>query len=497
MSQPDSTQFAYPAYWDGDLSSCSWSRGDCDTTSLPLQGECISLTCASIEVVCPPPGVPLCPQPPVESERLLFCDFIPNHTGADGNPDFKRYYQHICNPILKPQPQLLTLLVCEVEPLASGDFSCYFTQRTPDGELAGVVLALECSTGSCLYGAPVPIDVPYAATAWWTVSALGAGRNALLTRRAQGVRLTVLAMALVSLLVVGGTLSWLMIEREPPPSAIDPGWLLSPTDIAANDEEFDEELKGLRDEQPYPELQPLLATPAANVPAQAERRSEEDDDEEALLAAAPLLGPALQPLLATPVAAHPALLEWRCVECWVLPGRLSRLPARKLLDGVSGRAGGGLSALLGPSGCGKTTLLELLAGRKGACYLVRGALRLNGAPTSPAQVQLASAYVPQEDVLPGTSTVWEHLAFHAALRLPPSVPAAERALRVQQTLSALGLARLAGARIGDAFQRGLSGGERRRVSIAAELLARPAMLFADEPTRCVLYAPAGTSLAPR
>jgi ABC-type uncharacterized transport system YnjBCD ATPase subunit len=222
-----------------------------------------------------------------------------------------------------------------------------------------------------------------------------------------------------------------------------------------------------------------------------------EDDEEALLAAAPLLGPALQPLLATPVAAHPALLEWRCVECWVLPGRLSRLPARKLLDGVSGRAGGGLSALLGPSGCGKTTLLELLAGRKGACYLVRGALRLNGAPTSPAQVQLASAYVPQEDVLPGTSTVWEHLAFHAALRLPPSVPAAERALRVQQTLSALGLARLAGARIGDAFQRGLSGGERRRVSIAAELLARPAMLFADEPTRCVLYAPAGTSLAPR
>lgn len=120
MSQPDSTQFAYPAYWDGDLSSCSWSRGGCDTTSLPLQGECISLTCASIEVVCPPPGVPLCPQPPVESERLLFCDFIPNHTGADGKPDFKRYYQHICNPILKPQPQLMTLLVCEAEPLASG-----------------------------------------------------------------------------------------------------------------------------------------------------------------------------------------------------------------------------------------------------------------------------------------------------------------------------------------------------------------------------------------
>lgn len=325
---------------------------------------------------------------------------------------------------------------------------------------------------------------------------LGADRNALLTRRAQGVRLTVLAMALVSLLVVGGTLAWLVIERDPPPSATDPGWLLSPTGTAANGEEFDEEPKGLRDEQPYPELQPLLATPAATVPAQAERLSGEDD-EEALLAAAPLLGPALQPLLATPVAAHPALLEWRCVECWVLPGRLSRLPARKLLDGVSGRAGGGLSALLGPSGCGKTTLLELLVGRKGGGYLVRGSLRLNGSPASPAQVQLASAYVPQEDVLPGTSTVWEHLAFHAALRLPPSVPAAERALRVQQTLSALGLARLAGARIGDAFQRGLSGGERRRVSIAAELLARPAMLFADEPTRCAIYAPAGTSLAPR
>jgi ATP-binding cassette subfamily G (WHITE) protein 2 len=160
---------------------------------------------------------------------------------------------------------------------------------------------------------------------------------------------------------------------------------------------------------------------------------------------------------------------------------------RNVLCGVSGVAAhtaadsSGVCAVLGPSGAGKTTLLDILSGR--LCgSAVGGEVRVNGCLAGPAALRSVSGYVPQQDVLPATSTVLEYLLFHAALRLPRCVDRAQRERRVWAILSRLGLQRIARSTIGSVEHRGLSGGERRRVSIAVELLSQPGLLFLDEPT---------------
>lgn len=82
----------------------------------------------------------------------------------------------------------------------------------------------------------------------------------------------------------------------------------------------------------------------------------------------------------------------------------------------------------------------------------------------------------------GTSTVTEYLQFHAHLRMPTGATAEAREVRVQALLTDFGLLRCAHSRIGDSMLRGLSGGEKRRLSIATELLTAPRLLLADEPT---------------
>ena len=184
------------------------------------------------------------------------------------------------------------------------------------------------------------------------------------------------------------------------------------------------------------------------------------------------------------------MLTWTNVSCSIFARSAGKLRRKVVLDDINGLAGPasdsedapGLFAILGPSGAGKSTLLDILAGRKGAGYVISGDIQLNGVAMTPRALRRASGYVPQDDVLPGTSTVWEYLMFHAELRLPRDTPRAQRRRRVRLTLDALGLARLADAPIGDQFQRGLSGGEKRRVSIAAELITQPGVLYLDEPT---------------
>lgn len=180
---------------------------------------------------------------------------------------------------------------------------------------------------------------------------------------------------------------------------------------------------------------------------------------------------------------------------------------------TSSRTSSTITGILGPSGAGKSSLLDLLAGRKrlgegrtsgsvslsfldsgSSSTLIRGP-RHNiagevgdeeeggGRKESAEAVRRESGYVSQEDILPGTLTCYEHLMFHARLRcVHPSVSFDERRARVLWVIRELGLGRVADSRIGDEQARGLSGGERRRLSIAAELVARPALLFLDEPT---------------
>lgn len=154
---------------------------------------------------------------------------------------------------------------------------------------------------------------------------------------------------------------------------------------------------------------------------------------------------------------------------------------RELLTGISGVAGPDLFAILGPSGCGKTTLIDILSGRKTAGS-VSGHVTVNGVAMDSASRKAATGYVMQDDVLMPTATVREYLDFHARLRLGTQLTEAERAERVERVIKDLGLEKSTHSHIGDQYRRGLSGGEKRRVTIACELLASNSVLFLDEPT---------------
>ncbi len=151
----------------------------------------------------------------------------------------------------------------------------------------------------------------------------------------------------------------------------------------------------------------------------------------------------------------------------------------------------GLTCLVGPSGAGKSVLLGLLSGRKEhgkEC----GRCRINGRIASATERRAQINYVTQTDVLPGTSTVHELLAFHATVRLPNLSPHTRDRL-IDETIDDLALGRKAHARIGDARVRGLSGGERRRVSIAVEVLVLRGRSH-EEGVREVVDAPRGVLL---
>jgi ATP-binding cassette subfamily G (WHITE) protein 2 len=96
-------------------------------------------------------------------------------------------------------------------------------------------------------------------------------------------------------------------------------------------------------------------------------------------------------------------------------------------------------------------------------------------------------YVVQDDIVSGTLTVRENLAFSANTRLPTTIRAEKRRQRVDQIIQQLGLEACADTRIGTEFLRGVSGGERKRTCIGMELVLAPKILFLDEPTTGKYY----------
>jgi len=162
---------------------------------------------------------------------------------------------------------------------------------------------------------------------------------------------------------------------------------------------------------------------------------------------------------------------------------------RRLLKDVTGEARPGeLLALMGASGGGKTTLLNLLYGEGAHGARVAGSIRINGDFLMPS-MRKDIAYIRQEVVLPIYLSPLEHLTYTAAFHLPEH----KRAARVEELISLFGLETCRDTRIGtgqetvDGKRDGISGGERRRVYIASELIRGPRLILVDEPTSGLDY----------
>ncbi len=147
-----------------------------------------------------------------------------------------------------------------------------------------------------------------------------------------------------------------------------------------------------------------------------------------------------------------------------------------LSDVTFGLAEGNLLAIIGPSGCGKSTLLRAVTGIRPASG---GTVRYDGRDlyADYADLRYRIGMVPQDDVLHRQLTVQRALRFSASLRFADDVPRVERKNRVKEVLETLGLAERANQRIDT-----LSGGQRKRTSVALELLTEPSLLCLDEPT---------------
>ncbi|CAI8617150.1 unnamed protein product [Vicia faba] len=154
---------------------------------------------------------------------------------------------------------------------------------------------------------------------------------------------------------------------------------------------------------------------------------------------------------------------------------------KRLLNGLSGYGEPNrIMAIMGPSGSGKSTLLDALAGRLSRNVIMSGNVLLNGKKRSLDYGVVA--YVTQEDIMLGTLTVRETISYSANLRLPTTMSKQEINDIVEGTITEMGLQDCADRVIGNWHLRGISGGEKKRLSIALEILTRPCLLFLDEPT---------------
>ncbi|ELU05735.1 hypothetical protein CAPTEDRAFT_115120 [Capitella teleta] len=170
-----------------------------------------------------------------------------------------------------------------------------------------------------------------------------------------------------------------------------------------------------------------------------------------------------------------------CYTVEVSSGIFSRQTTQKeIIRNVSGIFKPGMNAILGPTGSGKSSLLDMLAGRKNPKGL-SGTLLVDG-EKQPKNFKSISGYVTQDDVVTGTLTPRESIAFSANLRLGPEITDKEKRERIEDTIIELGLEKCADSQLGTAYARGVSGGERKRTCIGMELVIKPPVLFLDEPT---------------
>ncbi|XP_033159018.1 protein scarlet [Drosophila mauritiana] len=177
-----------------------------------------------------------------------------------------------------------------------------------------------------------------------------------------------------------------------------------------------------------------------------------------------------------------ATLVWRDLCVYTNVGGSGQRMKRIINNSTGAIQPGTLMALMGSSGSGKTTLMSTLAFRQPAGTVVQGDILINGRRIGPFMHRI-SGYVYQDDLFLGSLTVLEHLNFMAHLRLDRRVSKEERRLIINELLERTGLLSAAQTRIGSGDDKKvLSGGERKRLAFAVELLNNPVILFCDEPT---------------
>lgn len=168
---------------------------------------------------------------------------------------------------------------------------------------------------------------------------------------------------------------------------------------------------------------------------------------------------------------------------------------KTLLDRVSlAIAPGELVALLGPSGAGKSTLLLTLLG---VLKPTSGLVRINDRPLADSEDVFRSSlgYVPQDDIVHPQLTVAEALRYACKLRMPSDTTAADIEASIDRTLAQVGLVEQRDLVIGSADEKVLSGGQRRRVNLAVELVTDPTVLVLDEPTSGLSWSDAADVIA--
>lgn len=158
----------------------------------------------------------------------------------------------------------------------------------------------------------------------------------------------------------------------------------------------------------------------------------------------------------------------------VQEGRKSNV--KTILKSVSGRLRSGeLTAIMGPSGAGKSTLLNILTGYKTSG--MEGSITVNGMERNLSSFRKLSCYIMQDNQLHGNLTVEEAMAVATALKLPSATTRADKEEVIQEILETLGL-----SEHHKTMTSNLSGGQKKRLSIALELVNNPPIMFFDEPT---------------
>ncbi|XP_055387356.1 ATP-binding cassette sub-family G member 4 [Condylostylus longicornis] len=174
-------------------------------------------------------------------------------------------------------------------------------------------------------------------------------------------------------------------------------------------------------------------------------------------------------------ARSPVDLEFKDLSYTVNEGFIKRTP-KEILHNVGGKfPGSQLIAIMGPSGAGKSTLLDVLSGFKTTG--VTGAVLMNGRPRDLNAFRRQTCYITQDDRLHELLTVVENMRCAAELKLGKNLSYELKERRIEEILLILGLYEHS-----DTLAKKLSGGQKKRLSIALELINNPTIMFLDEPT---------------